>query len=120
MAKFVLVKDYSMFDEIKEYIKNNPKKNYYIAPELMMQYLSSLSHRCVTGIIMYDIKIYALNNIDLLTMHTYNRVFETSVYRIDGIKDRRLKKLEHEFEYESIVFGIEEDLKDFVCMVEEL
>jgi len=120
MAKFVLVKDYGMFDEIKDYIKKNPYKSYYIAPKLMHDYLSSLRYRCVTGLIMEDIKICEHDKIDLLTMPVYNKVFDAPVFRVEGIKDCRLKKVEHEFKYESIVFGIDKDLKDFTCDVEEL
>lgn len=114
MAKFILVRDFGEFDKIKDYIKKHRGISYYLAPKLMYDYLNSLRYRCVVGLIMDDIKIQKHDKIDLLTMPVYNKVFQTNVFRIDGIKDYFLKRMSHELDYDSVVFGIEDDISSFM------
>jgi len=81
----------------------------------MYQFLSSLRYKCVAGIIMEDIRACAQDKFDLLVMPVYNKVFQQDVFRVDGINDFFLRKINHELEYDSVVFGIDEDLSNFMC-----
>lgn len=121
MTKFILVNDYGDFDKIKAYIKNNGKTNYYIAPKLMYELLSSLKYKCVVGLSMQDIKIREHDKIDLLTMPVYSKIFQEDAFKIEAIKDYYLKKVNHEIDYNSVIFGIDEDVPVFrYFLVEEM
>ena len=120
MAKFVLVKNYTGLDEIKEYMEKKQNANYYIAPKLMYEILGDARYRCVINLHMSDIKIRVHNKIDLLTISVYNKVFQREVYVVEALKDGYLIKANHDMYFDYVVFGIDKDLKDFTCDVEEL
>jgi len=80
----------------------------------MHRFLSSLRVNCVAGVSADDIKKREHRRIDFTAMPVYNRVFETNVFRVDAIKRYdTLIRLDNEFKYNDIVFGLEEDAEEF-------
>lgn len=125
MTKFVKVQwnnDFEeIFEEIKEYILKNKGVNYYLAPKLMHHFLGSLRVNCVAGVRADDIRIREHHRIEFTAMPVYNKVFQTNVYRIDSIKRYdTLTRLANEFEYNDVVFGLDEDSEEFVCSEYEI
>lgn len=115
MIKFVKVEWNNDFEGIREYILKNKGNNYYITPKLMHMFLSSVRVNCVAGVRADDIRIRQHHRIEFTAMPVYNRVFETNVYRVDSIKRYdTLTRLENEFEYNDVVFGLDEDEGDFL------
>lgn len=121
MAKFIMLKDYVGLDEIKDYMNKNQEVNYYIAPNLLHEFLGDMRYRCVVGLSMYEIKIKEYAKFDLLTTAVYNRVFEADTFRIEAVKDGTLKRIPHNIRYDFVIFGLKGDLRNFGCCdVEEL
>ncbi len=115
MSKFVKVEWTNDFSEIREYILNNKGNNYYIAPKLMHMFLASLRVNCVAGVRADDIRIREHHRIEFTAMPVYNKVFQTNVFKVDSIKRYdTLTRLENEFEYNDVVFGLEEEEKNFM------
>ena len=115
MSKFVKVEWTNDFEAIREYILKDRQSNYYIAPKLMHSFLSSLRVNCVAGVNADDIKISQHHRIEFVAMPSYNRVFQTNVFRVDAIKRYdTLLRFETKFENNDIVFGLDEDEGDFL------
>lgn len=115
MSKFVKVEWTNDFEAIREYILKNRQNNYYIAPKLMHRFLSSLRVNCVAGVRADDIILREQYKLEFAAIPVYNRVFETNVFRLEDIKvNDRLIKIKHRFEYNDIVFGLDEDEGDFL------
>ena len=116
MSKFVNVEWTNDFEAIREYILKNKGNSYYIAPKLMHRFLSSIRVNCVAGVRVDDIKVREQYKIEFATIPVYNRVFETNVFRLEGIRvNNRLIKTKHKFEYNDVVFGLDEDESEFAC-----
>lgn len=114
MSKFVKVEWTNDFEAIREYILKNIDNSYYIAPKLMHMFLSSLRVSCVAGVTPDDIILREQYKIEFATIPVYNRVFQTNVFKLEGIRvNDRLIKIKHKFEYNDVVFGLDEDKGDF-------
>lgn len=115
MSKFVKVEGNNDFEKMGAYIKNNKNQNYYIAPKLMDNIVNS-NLRSAVGISSDAIKQKMQNNVDLIAMPVYNKVFETDVFRIESIKiNGSLCKIPNNIENESVVFGLDEDEEFILC-----
>lgn len=118
MSKFVKVEVHNDFEKMGAYIKNNKKQNYYIAPKLMDNIVSS-NLRSAVGISSDAIKQKMQNNVDLIAMPVYNKVFEADVFRIESIKiNGSLCKIPNTLGNESVVFGIDEAEETFLLCTE--
>ena len=114
MSKFVKVEWNNDFEAIREYISKNKGNNYYIAPELMGKFLCSFRVQCVVGTSESDVKMLEHDGIDFSTIPVYNKVFQTHVFKIQSIKiNDTLVEIENKIEYDSVAFGLEEDMEEF-------
>ena len=115
MLKFVKIEGYNDFKKMVEYIKENTHQNYYITPKLMNSFINS-NCPCIIGVKADDIKICDDNKIQLAVMSVYNKVFENDAFRIEAVKlYDSLHSVRNELDYETVIFGLEEDEKYFTC-----